>query len=375
MNRSQVKRDFTPAQIALLLDHLGTDCRGDPSTNDPLVFRTVCHNHDHSGSYKLYYYPDSQRFHCYTECGDNFDVYELVMRARGCSFYNALLYIQSVLGIELTQKIGFRDAVVESNSDELDLLDRYCKIRQRNSSPSADVKILSPQLINLYSKVYPIEWQRDNISCEAMDAFNIRYDVSENEIIIPHYDMDGNLVGIRSRTLNPRKVADGFKYMPTTLNHADPNHPDFRHTLRNYLYGLNKVLPTVKRTGKILLAESEKACLQCYSYYGSDSFAVAVCGSNVSTIQRDIILSLGVKEVFLAFDKEYHEAFSDESDEYSLKILRHASLFTPYMTTYVLWDVEDLLGYKDSPTDRGKEVLEKLMKNKFEVETEKERKK
>lgn len=113
----------------------------------------------------------------------------------------------------------------------------------------------------------------------------------------------------------------------------------------------------------------EKAVLQSESFYGSNNFTVAVCGSNISTIQRDLILGLNVREVFIAFDKEFHEAYSDESDNYAERILRLAGMFTPYVTTYVLWDTEGLLGYKDSPTDRGQEVLEKLMKGKFEVET------
>ena len=82
------------------------------------------------------------------------------------------------------------------------------------------------------------------------------------------------------------------------------------------------------------------------------------------------MLSLGVREVFLAFDKEYHEPYSEESDLYADKILKLASLFTPYVSTFVLWDTEGLLSYQDSPADQGKAVLEQLMKTKFEVNTE-----
>lgn len=372
MQRSQVKRDFSPQQIIQLCLALGSaDYRWDGSPDSPIIFQTICHNPPQCGSYKLYYYPDSFRFHCYTECGDSFDVYELVIRALHCDFAQALSYVQSTLHLTFN-KVGFFTPENQAN-DELDYLARYCKLRNRGNHASEDIQIYPPDLINLFTKAYPVEWQRDRITPDAMEKFNIRFDVAENAIIIPHYDIDGQLVGIRSRTLDPRKVADGFKYMPTVLGKNNDGKPDdLRHTLRNHLYGLDKVKETIRRTGKCMICESEKSVLQSWSYYGENSFTVAVCGSNISTIQRDLILNLGVHEVFLAFDREYKIPYSDESEDYAEKILRLSSLFTPYVTTYVIWDTGTLLGYKDSPTDQGKEVLETLMQQKFEVETEKE---
>ena len=42
---------------------------------------------------------------------------------------------------------------------------------------------------------------------------------------------------------------------------------------------------------------------------------------------------------------------------------------SPFVSVSVLWDSTNLLGYKDSPTDRGKETLLKLMENKIYVGT------
>ena len=367
MQRSQVKRDFTPQQIIQLCLALGSaDYRWDGSPDSPIIFQTICHNPPQCGSYKLYYYPDSLRFHCYTECGDNFDVYELVSRALHCDFAQALSYVQNTLHLTFN-KVGFFTSEDQTNED-LDLLTRYAKLRSRSRAAPEPIRTYPADLVNLYTKAYPVEWQCDHITPDAMERFNIRFDVAENAIIIPHYNIDGQLIGIRSRTLDPKKVADGFKYMPTMLS----KHEDLRHTLRNHLYGLDKVKDTIRRTGKCMICESEKSVLQSWSYYGENSFTVAVCGSNISTIQRDLILNLGVQEVFIAFDREYKVPYSDESEAYAEKILRLASLFTPYVTTYVIWDTESYLGYKDSPTDQGSDVLETLMKHKFEVETDKE---
>ncbi|MFE4303328.1 hypothetical protein ACFRI5_14860, partial [Bacillus velezensis] len=55
--------------------------------------------------------------------------------------------------------------------------------------------------------------------------------------------------------------------------------------------------------------------------------------------------------------------------EYQKKILKLAAKFTPYVRVYVLWDFENMLDYKDSPADKGKDVLEELMRRKIEINT------
>lgn len=49
--------------------------------------------------------------------------------------------------------------------------------------------------------------------------------------------------------------------------------------------------------------------------------------------------------------------------------MKLAAKFTPFMRVYVLWDTKGLLDFKDSPADKGKEVLEELMSNKIEIGT------
>ena len=366
LNRSQVKRDFSNEQIIKVVLALGSDDYREDKTlpDSPLIFQTICHNPAHCGSYKLYYYPDSHQFHCYTQCSCNFDVYELVMRSRKCSFFEAMTWVKSVLELEEPQKLGFFSEEQEpQETDDWELLNKYAS-RRKQTRPVEDYIALSPALLDYYTNVYPVECLRDGISPEAMDRFNIRFNIAGNEIVIPHYDRQNRLIGIRSRSFEPFKVEAGNKYMPTFMEGKD-----FRHSLRNNLYGLNVCESSIKRIGKIMLCESEKAAMQSYTMYGENSFTVAVCGSNISNAQRDLVLSLGVREVFIGFDKEYHEAYSDESDAYADKLLHLAGMFAPYVVTYVLFDTQGLLGYKDSPTDRGQAVLEALMRSKIEIET------
>ena len=58
-----------------------------------------------------------------------------------------------------------------------------------------------------------------------MDKFNIRYSISQNKIIIPHYNVNGELVGIRGRALNTQDIEQFGKYMPVQIENKWYSHP------------------------------------------------------------------------------------------------------------------------------------------------------
>ena len=47
-----------------------------------------------------------------------------------------------------------------------------------------------------------------------MKKYNILYSTWQQKIIIPHYDMNNNLVGVRSRALLPDDIELFGKYAP-----------------------------------------------------------------------------------------------------------------------------------------------------------------
>ena len=198
-----------------------------------------------------------------------------------------------------------------------------------------------------------------------MKKYQISYWGEENKIIIPHRDMEGRLIGIRGRALNQIDIDAKRKYMPITIEGKV-----LKHTLGNNLYGLCQNEEAIKRFKKIIIFESEKSVLLCDTYYHQNNFSVAVCGSNITDTQCKIIRNLGVNEVMIAFDKEYIDAKSKLAEVYMNKLLRLAYKLVPYCTVYILMDTDGLLEQKDSPADRGQDVLEKLMKSKIEVRRE-----
>lgn len=362
MKKQSVKRDYTTEQIISLLLALGSE--GYKTGNgSEYIFQTVCHPDTSKGSYKLYYYPETSLFHCYTDCGDSFNIYELVKRNRKCNFREALNYIYKTLNIADASRIGFAHS--SERTDDWSTIHKYTSKREKQKE--YQYTVLPSTLIGYYSKHYPVEWLQEGITTETMDRHDIRYDLTGNKIVIPHFDRDGSLIGLRGRSLEKIDIDQKRKYMPMFLEEKVFNHP-----LGYNLYGLDKNASAIVRTKKAMIFEAEKSVLLCDGFYGENNFTLACCGSNITNYQRNMIVGLGIKEVFIAFDKEYTKAFSPESDEYSEKILALAHKFTPYVTTYVLWDIEGLLDYQDSPCDKGQDVFETLMKTKYEVITKEE---
>ena len=111
--------------------------------------------------------------------------------------------------------------------------------------------------------------------------------------------------------------------------------------------------------------------MQNHTYFGDSDFALAVCGSNITQAQIDLMLkTLKVQEIIVGFDKEFHEADGIEADLYRNKIYKKIAPIVPFCKVCVLWDSEGLLDYKDAPTDKGKEVLLKLLDKKIEITSE-----
>lgn len=366
INKDAILQALTKEDIITICADLGSQGYKTGS-NGELIFQTVCHGGD---SWKLYYYHESngdyqgKMFHCYTKCSDSFNVFELVIRARrsqgiSLTFFQALKYVASITNHMIYGKNS------ESKSQLIDdwtWINRLKRIKNPESLPQ--LTEIGETILEIFTP-YPHElWLEEGISRESMSKYQISYWGEENKIIIPHRDISGRLIGIRGRALNPDDIKEFGKYMPITIEGRC-----LKHKLGQNLYGLCQNEEAIRRTGKIVLFESEKSVLKCDTFYHQNNFTVAVCGSNLTLTQCRIIRSLNIKEVMIAFDKEYEDANSYEAEIYGNKLKKIASQLTPYCTVYILWDSENLLERKDAPVDKGKDVLEQLMKKKVEVRT------
>lgn len=347
LNLEQLQNSLTDERVIELMEFLGADSHIEK--NDCIIFPTICHNEECcDASMKLYYYKKNKRFHCYTECGCNFNIYNLFVRRYELIGYEYNFYTDIIGVIAQGSKLQPIDNGFYERYESA--FGKYNK-----NKPQVEMPILKPSLLNIYSRFYAPEWIEDGISPEAMDTFNIRYSIPQNKIVIPHYDMNGNLIGIRGRALNPADVAIA-KYMPIMENGIIYAHP-----LGYNVYGLNMNKANIAKRKIAIIAESEKSVLQFETFYGrARNVCVAVCGSNFSQYQFELVRKAGAERVIIAFDKEGKTW--DKQCSYQEKLKHICLKYSNYCQMGYIWDTKKLLDLKDSPTDKGREVFEQLYK-------------
>lgn len=357
-DKEKIKQSLTIEDIKLILLDLGSKEPVQQNENE-IYFQTICHGGE---KHKLCYYVNSKLFYCYTECNDSFDIYELVLRVRrvqkiNLTFPQAVKYVASVTNNMFYSNL---EDLQTHHIDDWEWINRLKTLKKKKAIPQ--LTEISEHILEIFCS-YPHQlWLDDGISRESIKKYQISYWGKENKIIIPHRDINGRLIGIRGRSLNQDEIDAGKKYMPITVEDVV-----LKHTLGNNLYGLCQNEEAIRRIGKVIIFEAEKSVLLCDTYYRQNNFSVAVCGSNITPTQCRILQNLGVREVMIAFDKEYQDTNSKVAELYGNKLLKQAAQLIPYFTVYILWDKDGVLDMKDSPADKGQKELEQLMKLKVEI--------
>lgn len=344
MDAQQVKELLSERDISDLLSELG----GYPRTVGKLIYsKTVCHG---GNRHKLIYFPENYQFTCFTGCGCSYDVFSLISKVFGIDFASAFKYITGKFGINTNGSFLSGDRL------DLSFINKFKK-----HEPQYILNEIDSNLLNSFYQLYHENWINDGISIEAMKKHNILYSIKDNKIIIPHFDIDGRLLGIRGRALNEDEVEAGRKYMPIFHKGEVRKHPTGGN-----IYGLEVSKEDIRQQKSIILFESEKGPLQLRTMRPDMAIGGGISGSSLSFEQIKIIQKLGVENVCLALDKEFEKNGTQEELFYKQKIKSgFIDKLLPYFRVSVIWDREGLLGLKDSPTDKGIEVFNNLWENKI----------
>lgn len=363
----QIKQQLTFQQVFDYVAELGGNPKLDPNGGEVFVSQTICHNPAGTGSHKLYYYQNTRLFRCYTYCGDTFDIYDLTRKAakqRGedLSLSGAVGRVARYFGIAGSEEGNFDE--VQNKLHDWDILKNY----EAKNSISKDKKIVEfkefdEKILKHFPRPLITPWINEGITQEIMNARGICYDPVNQGIIIPHYDEHGALIGIRSRTLIKEEEIYG-KYRPAIINGKQYNHP-----LGFALYNLNNSAQTIQQFQTAVVFEGEKSCLKYASLFGADNdISVATCGSNLIQHQVDLLIQHGAKEICVAFDKQFQERGDAEFTQWVKKLKALHAKYSRQTNISFLFDKEgDLLGYKDSPIDAGKDVFIKLFKERVRL--------
>ena len=343
-----------------------------------LWFRTICHGGD---SHKLCFFTESKDFYCYTNCG-RMNFFEFIKRIRDAKneeFYTKVIcYVAQKVGKTISRnRHGFTSEVSGAIREEVSEMDRQSEdIKRRALFGDARIKTNyndKKSILKYFdNNTFYKGWIDEGISIETMQKFGIEWYNYQKYIIIPHYDIDGNLVGIRRRSLKPEDVNN--KYMPLFIAGEE-----FGHSLGLNLYGLYENKDAIKRLKKAIIVEGEKSVLKSDSYFGNKSCTVATCGFNISDWQIRALEKLGVEKVYLGFDKDFDERYEDtykqdkllyENYKRYLERLRILSQrLASSFSVFLIKDSNNLLKLKDSPFDEGKEKCKILLKEALPVYT------
>lgn len=363
----KIREELTIDQIFELL----CEFHAEPKIhNDIIISKTVCHNainNLNNASNKLYYYENTHLFKCFTNC-DTMDIFELARKVKTMetgtewSLPKAVHFVATYFGYS-PKILDFEDDN-DSLSDYWNILNSYDRIKEVDKQKKeVKLKVYDAAVMQNLPQPRIAPWEAQGITKEICDARNICYNPKSCGIVIPHYDIDGNLIGIRERTLIQENAELYGKYHPARINNIMYNHP-----LSFALYNLNWSKENIRRIKKAIIFEGEKSCLQYASYYGQDNdISVAACGNSLINYQLELLLSLGVNEIIIAFD---HDFSSLEEDTAKKLIDKYKKMYIKYgnkVTLSFIWDKDGLTPLKASPIDIGPEVFQKLFSTRINL--------
>ena len=372
-DKNAIKNALTLEQMYSFLDDLGAA----PQPQGTIILsKTICHC---GNSHKLYYYDNTKLFRCYTDCGgEAFDIYELTRKVKsrenpkerwtkeGQSYIDewnlpeAIEYVAQYFGFSPVEHKTEENFSVLHDWKILNNYDRIEKIN--NDTQIVELKTYDDGIISRLPRPIIEPWIKEGITKEVMEHCNICFDPKNCGIVIPHYDINNKLIGIRERTLVKEEEYKG-KYRPAYIGRQLYNHP-----LSFNLYNLNNSKENIKMMKKAFIFEGEKSCLLYASYFGTDNdISVACCGSSLIAYQVKLLLDLGVEEIIIGFDKQFQE-FNDEEHKKLVKNLKNIyKKYGMYVKISYMFDKWDLLGYKDSPIDKGKDTFLELFKRRVTI--------
>ncbi len=355
----KLKKSLSLAHHKQIMQALGIPSYSENSTQ--IVYYTGDKNVDpYKGSPKLYFYKDTGIYVGMT-AGRSYDIISLVqtrlaLLKQPCSFLDACQFILDTTNIN-------PDSISRVKKDghvyDWSNLERFIRVRKYGNQLSE----YNRNIIDTLPPLYPQAWIDEGISEETMDKYQIRYYERCNQTVIPCFDDEARLVGVRVRNWDKDRVEQA-KYMPLVTLDGQC----YKFNTNQVFYGINYNKPEIERTGKVIIVESEKAVMKLDTYMGRHNIALGMYGSNLGIQRRNQLLKMGVNTVSYVVDNDFigqDDAFFEQWRE---KIQHFIKLWDGFCRVEIVWDNLGLLGPKENATDRTKEVWEQLWENREIIE-------
>lgn len=346
-----VRKSITDEQLKNIMGRMGIFPVRETET--AIVYPTFCHNRiPKEGSDKLYYYKDQKIFKCYTGCEKQFDIFEMIIKVnvlRGSEDYS------------LPEALNFANVRVEQAVDKVayEDLNYLTSLNKPVGIESDEIVLRDSEILKEfpYDEIGLSSWLEEGITEHAMKKFQIGYHSYLNGITIPAFDNQGFFVGARIRFLNPES---NIKYMPLRHRNELLNFPTGK-----FLYGFSQNRDSIQRIKQVVIFEGEKSVLKFEDFFDRMNFSVATFGKRITFDHLNALVSAGIKEAIIAYDKDYrtNAEFNQKFEEYS----KIGSQLKGLMNVSIIMDPQNLLDFQDSPADKGKEIFEQLYNSRTRI--------
>lgn len=263
--------------------------------------------------------PDRQLFYCFG-CGAGGNVFTFLMRLQGLRFQEAVLRVAERVGMAAEVERALRGG--PGHAERLGVQEALWELQARAAAwfaerlwhdPEAEVarrylarRGVTTQVARDFRLGYaPDDWHalERALGGDARAVARLveaglvvrredgrHYDRFRGRLIFPITDLHGHVVGFGGRAL-----ADGQE--PKYLN--SPESPVYRKS--RVLYGLDRALSAVRRTGRAVVVEGYMDVLAMHQY-GLEE-AVATCGTSL-TAEHGRLLARLCSYVVVAFDAD-----------------------------------------------------------------------
>lgn len=348
----KLKKSLSLSHYSLILDKLGIPIFSKSNT-EWRCFSGDRHKNSYDGGTNLVFYPDTKIFTSFS-AGRSYDCISLVqtrlnLLGQTCSFLDACNWILEKTGLDPTK---ITKPLANNHIYDWSELERFVRVRKYgNQLPE-----YKRNIIDTLPQLYPQAWIDEGISEETMAKYQIRYYERCNQTVIPCFDDEARLIGVRVRNWDKDRVEQAKYMLLITLNGQC-----YKFNTNQVFYGINYNKPMIEQTGEVWLGESEKFVQKLDTFYGPKSCALGMYGHQLGLQRRNQLIKMGVKKVVVVPDCDFIGQDDAFFEEWCKSVRRLCDMFKGYCQVDIVWDDSgELLGPKENATDRDKETWDKL---------------
>ncbi|WP_080845668.1 DNA primase [Cytobacillus gottheilii] len=248
----------------------------------------------------------------------------------------------------ICQKLGYVEYIDEfykvtsSQHIEKPTYNSWLKKLKSQSAVNVNENKVHPYKVYNSFGIIPYKgWIDEGLYPSTQKEFEVGIDVNSERITFTVHNRKGELIGIKGRYCgNDEKIKNQYKYI-----YLLPCNKSIE------FFNFHRALPYIEEKKEVIIVEGGKTTMFLHQWGFKNSISIE--GDSLSDYQIKILKELGLDIRFIfAYDKGKDAEF----------VVKEASKLHGRLR-YGIYDVENLLEDKDSPTDKGKEVWEHLYLN------------